>query len=135
MSSNNPFNFIDPLLLQFPANKMMICPKTVTKKRETFFNSKKAIKKQNWGYDNYFFREDTFSIKRRRDDRLNIEEYMKSIHDEEMKKKIPSCSQSWYGHRPSNYLEKLRPFAKIDGDKKMYYKNGLPWVNNQTSHR
>lgn len=82
MSSNNPFNFIDPLLLQFPANKMMICSKKTTRKRETFFNSSKEMKKQNWGYDNYFFREDTFNVRRRRDDRLNIEDYMKSIHDE-----------------------------------------------------
>lgn len=94
MSSNNPFNFIDPLLLQFPANKTMICPKKVTKKLETFFNSTKAMKKQNWGYDNYFFREETFSIKRRRDDRLNIEEYMKSIHEEVLDNFITSSTFS-----------------------------------------
>ena len=100
MTAQNPFNFINPLYIKFPANKTMICPEETQERRETYFNGEERVKeKQRWAYDNYFYRDLPFNVHQKRGDRVNIEVRFANVHLAELKKPVPSSSQSWYGHR------------------------------------
>lgn len=140
-SYTNPFNFIDPLLVNIPKNKRILCEivkdsddtdEKIEKYPETYFNSSRVKPKQRWAYDNYFYRDlSPLNIKQKRADRANIDIRLQSIHDEEKRKAIPSCSQSWYGHRMPNHVEYdetlgLR-YGNVNEIKEFYRGYGLPW--------
>lgn len=140
MSTNtNPFNFVDPLLVNFPRNKLIVC-QTVTRsdeekdrrRRETYFNSSREKPQQRWAYDNYFYHGlQPLNVKQKRADRLNIDRCMESIHKEEKHKAIPSCSQSWYGHRiPGAVLYDETAglcYGQTNAFRQFYRVNGMPW--------
>lgn len=127
MTNVNPFNFINPQYLKFPANKIMICPVEEEEHIETFFNGSHKKPMQRWSYDNYFFRDLPFEPQQRRGDRTNIEARMKAIHVEEQKKKVPSCTQSWYGHRSPKYNQQVMDCARTYEIDKVYRLSGMPW--------
>lgn len=140
----NPFNFIDPLLVNIPKNKRILCEMTNTavdknipeKYPETYFNSSRVKPAQRWEYDNYFYRDlPTLNIKKKRADRSNIDVCMQSIHEEEKRKAIPSCSQSWYGHRMPNtvqYDETLGVhYGRTHAIKEFFRGYGMPWAKQE----
>lgn len=128
MTNQNPFNFIDPLRINFPANKRMICPDEKLEHHETYFNGKRSNATQRWAYDNYFFRDIPFEIRQKRGDRTNIDDHMQAIHVEELKRPVPVCSQSWYGHRAAKYNQNTgevyaKKYELLEG----YRSGGVPW--------
>lgn len=134
MTANNPFNFIDPRLLQFPANKTMICPPEQLQHEETYFsgnsgNAKREQRKQRWAYDNFVFGNLPFVAKKRRGDRINIEEHMVNIQAEELRRLVPVCTQSWYGHRTATYDERIAdpPVGKVQEMLTLNRRNGMPF--------
>lgn len=112
MTARNPFHFIDPLLLQIPANKYMDCPSEVFVRPETYFDGVPVVRVNRWSFDNYYLSADCpFDPKQRRGDRQNIERRMDAIYKTEKQKKVPVCSQSWYGHRVAKYDQRLTTFS------------------------
>lgn len=133
MTANNPFNFIDPRLLQFPANKTMICPPEELQYVETYFSGNSGAQperpKQRWAYDNFVFGNLPFESKKRRGDRANIEERMANIHAEERRRIVPVCTQSWYGHRRAAYDERVMepPVGRVQEMLTLHRRNGMPF--------
>lgn len=117
MSASNPFNFIDPLRLQFPANKFITCPpaqkEPPQQRRQTYFDGIPTQRPRRWAFDNYFYLNCPFDPKRKRADRQNIELRFDAIHKAEQRKTVPVCSQSWYGHRvaATKYDQRLTTFS------------------------
>lgn len=115
MSKANPFAFIDPRLLQFPANKQLQCDdvdhpsSTPIIHQQTYFNGSSKRPPPTWAYDNFFGAQQhrPFDHHSRRGDRVNIEIRQQAIHDQEAAKLVPSTSQSWYGHRAPRFDQKL----------------------------
>lgn len=112
----NPFAFIDPRLLQFPSNKLLHCadvdPTTsgeaAVVPAETYFNGEQKRAAPAWAYDNCFGDQNRpFDIRSRRGDRVNIEVRQQAIHEQERAKKVPSTTQSWYGHRAPRFEQLL----------------------------
>lgn len=128
MTNQNPFNFIDPLLINFPANKSMICPDEKLEHHETYFNGNRSNAKQRWAYDNYFFRDIPFEIRQKRGDCTNIDDRMQAIHVEELKRPVPVCTQSWYGHRVASYNQITgEVYTKKYELRESYRSGGVPW--------
>lgn len=133
MTAQNPFNNTDPLLLPFPANKMLSCSEAVIDDHETYFNGKKYTEKKGWNYDNYFYRDFSFDTRQRRSDRVNFEDRTRSICADELLKRVPVRTSSWYGHQVAKYDQHMVmvPYGKHFEMQKEYRASGMPWPKRQ----
>lgn len=138
MTASNPFNFIDPRLLRFPANKTMLCTDAdfaaaadaASERMETYFNgTSTAPPQQRWAYDNYVYSQLPWDQRAPRADRVPAVVRQLNIHMAELAKAVPVRTQSWYGHRRPMYDQRLaeRPHGRVHEMESEMRWNGMPF--------